>query len=452
MSVSSVETSAIAPSPPFNGSPIEPLADGPIRGELFGLDRLEGQARAIGASFTLLPPKKQGSPLLKRFESNGKVLVEAHSRIISDPDRDEARGIDAEWLADNFHIVEDTLREVRQDLPPGYDSELPKLAEPPWKGYPRVYALAISLVSHTDSELDENRVTRFVEVFQETSPLTIGELWALPTMFRLVLLENLRRLAEQMIWGWDERRRAERFAAEVLAAGGEINAALLRAFPEPSDPFVVRAMQLLRDQGTEASSSLDRLESYLESRGIDTNETLRREHRRQAANQVSVGNCVISLRLISALDWNTFFERVSRVEAILRDDPANVYPLQDFATRDRYRRSVEKVARRSNADEQEVARRVVTMAREGVGRGDSRGHIGYYLVDGGLPKLRKSFAYKPEGQERLLAWILEHPRTVYFGSIIGVLCLLLLIAVGSLATLGVAWWKLVLAALRSCCR
>ena len=115
-------------------------------------------------------------------------------------------GIDAEWLIDNFHIIEDSLREVRRDLPPGYDVLLPKLAVPPLVGYPRVYALALALVAHGDSELDETRIAAFVQAFQETAPLLIGELWALPTMLRLVLLENLRRLSDKMIWRWEETR------------------------------------------------------------------------------------------------------------------------------------------------------------------------------------------------------------------------------------------------------
>ena len=124
-------------------------------------------------------------------------------------DRDEIHGIDADWLADNFHIIDEVLHKVKQDLPRGYDLVLPKLGTTQLAGFPRVYALALTLIAHTDSELDETRINRFAQAFQEVSPLRIGELWALPTMFRLVLLDNLHRLAEEMLWGWDQRQRAE---------------------------------------------------------------------------------------------------------------------------------------------------------------------------------------------------------------------------------------------------
>ncbi len=354
-------------SEPIAGPFVDPEGKEPIRGELFGLERLEAHARQLAAACALAPARRAASPLLRRFAENERALVRTHGRIVGDDDPREGRGLDAEWLADNFHIVEDVLREVRHDLPHGYDEELPKLAQGRGRGYPRVHALALALVAHTDSELDEARITRYVDAFQEVAPLTIGELWALPTMLRLVLLENLRRLADQMLWGWDEWRCAERWAAGVLVRDG--NQSLLpnrliedREFTSPTDPAVVRVLQLLRDQGPKAGEVLERLDERLATRGTDANEILRREHHRQAVNQVSVGNCVISLRLLSALDWNAFFERSSKVEAILRDDPVSVYTNQDFATRDRYRRAVESIARRSGTDEQAVARRAVELA------------------------------------------------------------------------------------------
>ena len=160
----------------------------------------------------LAPRRRANSPLLEQFEQNSEILNQVHEQLTA---AGGPHGIDAEWLIDNFHIIEDSLREVRRDLPPGYDVLLPKLAVPPLEGYPRVYALALELVAHTDSELDETRIAAFVRAFQEAAPLMIGELWALPTMLRLVLLENLRRLSEKMIWRWEESRRAERWAKAV---------------------------------------------------------------------------------------------------------------------------------------------------------------------------------------------------------------------------------------------
>ncbi len=213
---------------------IDPRSEGPIRAERLGLERLEGYAARLAAACVLATPRRAGSPLLRRFVENTRVLIQVHRQLVALGDRRSLPGIDAEWLVDNFHIIDDSLREVHRDLPPGYDELLPKLVTPPLAGYPRVFALALALVAHCDSELDEARITRFVRAFQEVAPLTIGELWALPTMLRLVLLENLRRLAERMVWGWEERQRAERWAVRFPSPlVGEGDPPQLRRFDRP---------------------------------------------------------------------------------------------------------------------------------------------------------------------------------------------------------------------------
>ena len=212
-----VDPTSLASDP--TASPfIDPRGESPIRAELFGLDRLEALARRLASAAVVEPDLKVGDLLLRRFAENGEVLVKTNRRIVGEINRPDGRGIDAEWLADNFYIVEEVLREIKQDLPSGYYSELPKLAIGEVRGYPRVYTLALALGAHTDSELDEARITRFLQSFQSVTPLTIGELWAVPTMLRLVLVENLRRLAERLVRSWDESRLADAWVREHFPA------------------------------------------------------------------------------------------------------------------------------------------------------------------------------------------------------------------------------------------
>ncbi len=169
-----------------------------------------------------------------------------------------------------------------------------------------------------------------------------------------------------------------------------------------------------------------RLEAALAALGQESDEILGREHHRQAVNQITVGNCVLSLRVLSAVDWNAFFERTSLVQKILREDPGGIYSQQDFATSDRYRKVVEKIARASQADELTVARRVNELARTGSSEGAVKGHIGYYLVDRGEAGLRKAFGFKLDRRDWIVEWVLAHPRRFYWGSITLVLAALLL--------------------------
>jgi cyclic beta-1,2-glucan synthetase len=435
-----------APAASPAGPPFVDLAGrDPIRAELFGPEHLETHARRLAAASASVTRKQIGHPLLRRFRDNGRQLAQAHQRIADASRRQEVITPDAEWLLDNFHIVTETLREVQIDLPRGYYRKLPKLAAGPLAGLPRVYALALGLIAHTDSSLDENNLTRFVQAYQTVTPLTIGELWAVPIMLRLGLVENLRRLAQQMLEAWAHRREAE-ICAERLAvykdqaAHPGIRATLLshlRPRAGLADPYVVRLLQALRDHGPESSQLIEWVENYCADCSCPPADVLRREHQRQAANQVSVGNCVTSLRLLAVLDWMVFFERTSLVEARLRDDPAGVYARQDFATKDRYRQAVEKLARGSAHDELTVTRRALMLAhgheRERLytppAAGPSRpgaapDHVGYYLVGAGRPAFEQDLAYRPRLGDWLLATVLAHPGIVYFGSLAVVFALI----------------------------
>ncbi len=168
MNSSSVESAPVSTGElePVPAVLIDPRGAEPIRAELLGLERLESHALALAPACTLAPRARASSPLLGQFVENADILNQVHDRLTSHNDQ---HGIDAEWLIDNFHIIEDSLREVRRDLPPGYDELLPKLVVAPLGGYPRVYALALALVAHTDSELDETRIARFVGRFRKVT-------------------------------------------------------------------------------------------------------------------------------------------------------------------------------------------------------------------------------------------------------------------------------------------
>ena len=456
MSVTADPTVPAAPAAdPFTDLLIDPHRPGPIRAELFGLERLEEHGRRLAAVCSLEAARRANSPLLRRFADNGRFLVRAHEQIVEGGHQDEdCRGLAAEWLVDNFHIVEEVLREVKQDLPTGYDEELPKLAVGPARGYPRVHAVALALVAHNDSELDEARIVHYVQAFQEVTPLTIGELTG-PShrcSGKLVLLENHRlargnrcsRLGRPQACRELGRRSAGRetsahaggAAASHLDPDGDRPVLAPPPFHDPTDAAVVRLLQLLRDKGLAAAAALSQIETQLEALGTDANEVLRREHRRQAVNQVSVANCAISLRVLSAIDWNEFFEQQSQVERTLREDPAGVYAHQDFATRDRYRRIVEEIARGADVDEQDVVRYILDRARASLGDGTRQGHVGYYLVDRGLETLKARFRPALKWTTRAVAAALAHPLLTYFGAIFAVIVPLLVILAVAAAAAG----------------
>jgi cyclic beta-1,2-glucan synthetase len=429
------------PAPPRAVAPWVRDGRAPVRAELYGLESLEAEARALAAAGRHAVHGRAGSPLLARLAANQRVLIGTHQRIGAAVRGGEPLTSDAEWLLDNFYIIEEVLREIRHDLPRSYYRELPKLADGPFAGYPRVYALALALIAHTDSSLDEDHIARSVQAYQSVTPLTIGELWAVPTMLRLGLLENLRRLAEQMLDRWGEHARAEIWVEPLRArmAAGGANGYALAPLPATSDALVVRALQVVRDAGP--PEAFEYLKTFLAARGIQAAEVVRRANQHQAVNQVSVGNCVTSLRLLGVLDWAAFVERTNLVDPLLRQDPAGAYPRQDFATRDRYRQAIEKLAKHARFTEVEIARRALELARRA--EGEPAAHVGYYLVGDGASTLRAQAGYRPALRDWLLDLLLRHPNASYFGTMAVIGAALL----GLLASLAVpeSPWLVVLA-------
>ncbi|HEY0385633.1 MAG TPA: hypothetical protein VGC64_06455, partial [Pyrinomonadaceae bacterium] len=171
------------------------LEEEPIRGELYSVERLEQTAAQLAAEQQIFAAGSRGKSLLPRLEENGRRLILAYRALADALSGGRSISPAAEWLVDNFHIVEEQLREIREDLPQGYYRELPKLAAGELSGYPRIYAIALTLIAHTDSRLDTETLRRFIRAYQQVTPLSIGELWAIAITLRLALVENLRRLA-----------------------------------------------------------------------------------------------------------------------------------------------------------------------------------------------------------------------------------------------------------------
>jgi cyclic beta-1,2-glucan synthetase len=236
-------------------------AEKPLRDELLSIERLEERARALAARFTLDPDLRlKPRNVLPRFEDNARVLREAYLTMADDVHRGEYVTPAAEWLLDNFHLVASEVLDVRRNLPPGYYRELPKLALGELAGHARIYALSEELIRHSDSRLDRQQLVRFLNSFQAVAPLTIGELWAWPSMLTLALIENLRRLAEETIEARAAARAADAYVARFEAAGHGKPPPLPRNL-HPG--YVLQLLQRLREYGPRLSIVRAAVDSHL---------------------------------------------------------------------------------------------------------------------------------------------------------------------------------------------
>ena len=395
------------------------LDSSPLHGELLGVERLEERARALAAGFTLSRhARRSPQRLLRRLADDARVLRHAYRTIAGDVRRGEAVTPAAEWLLDNFHLVEGEIREIRHYLPTRYYLELPKLATRELSGTARVYAMAVEVLRYSDARLDLERLVRFMNAYQTVAPLTIGELWAWASMLKLALIEHVRRLSEELLEGRTGRIEADRHFAgfERTHAGGR----------PPQLPeilhvaFVDRLLQRMREYGAGAAELRKQLEERLGAAGTTVEEAVRAEHQRLAMNHVSMENSITSLRLCATLDWNRYVERVSLIEQVLQRDPPGVYARMEFASRDRYRHAVEELADPTGEAQVRVALRAIESARqagERWGPESSAAHVGHHLIGPGRRELEIDVAHHPGLRQRLRRALFDHATLFYLGSV-----------------------------------
>jgi cyclic beta-1,2-glucan glucanotransferase len=399
---------------PASSSPFAPGTQDPIRADLWSPERLEEHAESI-ARLRILARGKTGRRLSVR--DSGRVLLQCY-RDIAAVIRDEgATTPAAEWFVDNFHIVDAVVRQVREDLPLGFYRQLPKLADGPLEGYPRVLGLAWAFVAHTDSRVEPETLQRFVRAFQRVQPLTIGELWAVPIALRIVLAENLRRLAERIVSGRAARQAADALANDLLGLGGRPARPLAfqgLSATALSTAFTVELVQRLREQDPQSTPALRWLDEQIAKRGGSPDELVQAEHQSQAAMNVTVRNVITSLRMMSTLDWADFFESVSLVDDTLR--AGTRFGEMDFATRDQYRHAIEDLARGSRRSELEVARMAVTAARRAAPGGRSE-DPGDHLLAEGRPLFEKEIGYRIPARRWLARAFLSSATPRYLATI-----------------------------------
>jgi cyclic beta-1,2-glucan synthetase len=436
----------------------------PLRGEIFSVERLEQYAKFLAAEHKTVT-KKGRAQLLPRLEFNGRKLVDAYRTLVEAIRNGRAISPAAEWLVDNFHIVEEQLREIREDLPKSYYHELPKLAKGELTAYPRIYALALALIAHTDCRLDTNTLRRFIAAYQTVAPLSIGELWAVAITLRLALVENLRRLAMIIVRAREEREQADKLADKLLELASLQPSSLIRTLTDRLGKrdrlprtFVVQLIQRLREQDPAVMPVVEYLEERLNRQGITLELMIHEEHHRQAATQVTVGNIITSMRLLSTLDWRDFFESVSLIEPLLGQDPSGAYSKMEFATRDRYRHVIERISKGTRSDELVIARAAVKLAEDAAkigpdqtepSRGHREAHVGYYLVDAGLAQLESNYGYRPRVGARLRRFILRHATAAYLGSLAFLTLLMSSLLVTAMHAAGGTWALLIATTLLS---
>ncbi len=403
----------------------------PLQAELFSLEQMAEFAKSL-ARWHELEKTRGPDRLLPRLNENEKLLLEAY-QLLQDEAAKKTPLLPAdEWFLDNFHLIEEQIRLARKHLPKSFSRELPTLTIGKTAGFPRVYDMALEIIAHGDGRVEAGSLSAFVDAYQSLVTLKLGELWAIPIMLRLALIENLRRVATHITAGKLDRRLAGFWANRMITVVEKDPknlvlemADMARSNPPMSSAFVAELARRFQGQGPNLVLPLTWIEQHLSEDGLNIEQLVGLENQRRAEDQVSVSNSIFSLRFIHAMDWREFVETMSRVERILSRDPMDAYPRTDFTTRDRCRHRVEILAKRSSCSEETVATRALELARSAAkihGQEDRTAHVGYYLLNRGQAKLEQALRPRFTLGEHCERLVLRFALFFYLGAI-GVLTL-----------------------------
>ncbi|MGB9428631.1 MAG: glucoamylase family protein [Gammaproteobacteria bacterium] len=425
----------------------EPL----LRAELFNAEQMARHGEFLAGQHAL-SARRITERLLTRLSENENTLIEVSDLLTEAVKADLQITPASEWLLDNFYLIEEHIHIARRHFPKSYSRGLPGLSGGASAGLPRVYDIALEIISHGDGRVDAEGLSRFVAAYQTVTSLKLGELWAIPIMLRLALIENLRRVAVRIAISRKHRDLAIQWASQMIAIAEQDPKSLVLVIADmaESDPpmagsFVAEFARRLQGQSPALRLPLTWIEQNLSESSQNIEQLVQAENQQQAADQVSISNSIASLRFLEAMDWREFVETMSSVENVLRRDIGGIYGQMDFSTRDRYRRVLERLAKASELSETEVATKVIELARDRAathGDNDRGAHVGFYLIDKGLRSLEQMIGARSSAGEILRSLFRRSPLLLYAGGII----LLSAIAAAGLALMahaaGVHGWLL----------
>ncbi|MDH1574625.1 GH36-type glycosyl hydrolase domain-containing protein [Pseudomonas sp. GD03746] len=425
-----------------------------LRSELYSAQQLAEHGRWLSSQhrLSLLPAD---DALLDRLADNEHMLYTSCSALAASLPGSRPALPAAQWLLDNFYLVETHIRIAKRHLPTDYSLQLPRLDNGPSSGLPRVYDLALETICHGDGRVDAESLSGFIEAYQQRNTLSLGELWAIPIMLRLALIENLRRVAARVMAnladrdlanGWADTlcETAERDAKSVIL----VVADMARSAPPLTAAFVAELARRLQGHSSTLTQPLAWIEQMLSESALSIERNVQLDAQQQAIDQLSISNSIGSLRLLSTIDWRLFVERLSHVEQVLCQDPAAVYTAMDFTSRDHYRHIVERLARHSAFNEDQVARTAIELARAaGVGVDEAAGHVGFYLAGDGLPLLERKLAARVGLAERWQRLLHRAPLTFYLVPTVLLSCMLGWGLIGTIVAEGWPFWVTTLMAL-----
>ena len=363
-----------------------------IKGAVLDKYQLENYLEKLASEHTLQDKSEKKTYPIPRVQENFKIITKTYDLL----NQHLKLGINihpaGEWLLDNYYIIEETVKEILQELPLKKYVNFLGISTGTYKGYARIYVLASEIVAYTDGKIDSNNLGAYLKSYQKKKTLNMEEIWNINVFFKIAIIEKISNVCEKLYFSQLQKYKVENILERLIENKSREERKFFN-LPIPENnvyleenkyPFIEYMAFRLKKYGKKANVYIDILEEQVEKVGTTISEVIKKEHFDIAIKKVSIGNCIRSIQDLQRMNFLEIFEEINGVEEILREDPANVYEKMDFKSKDYYRNAIKEISKKTKISEIYIAKKALELAKtekkNEKNKDIKREHIGFYLI------------------------------------------------------------------------
>ena len=369
-------------------------------GVLLDKKQLEKYMEKLACDHNLKPESEEKTYPIPSLEKDFEYITMVYNLL----NEHIKLGIDihpaGEWLLDNYYIIEERVKQIKDELTLTKYKKFLGLDNGQYAGYARIYILAKEMCTYTDSNINKENLEFMLTSYQRRKTLNMDEIWNIELFIKIVIIENIKDICEKIYASQMQKYRVENIIERLVEQKNKdvqkFNKKQYKSYKfgygEMKYPFIEYMSYKLKKTDKDNYEYIEALEDAVEKMGTNINDVIKKEHFGIAIKKVLMGNCITTLKNISRIDFQEIFERINGVEEILKMDPAEVYNKMDYKTKAYYRGKIKELAKKTKISEVYIARKIVELS---TGKQGKKSHIGYYLIDEGKFDLYKEIKYKP---------------------------------------------------------
>ena len=402
-----------------------------IKGTVLDRYQLEQYLEKIASDHILTEKSAKDTYPIPRLKENFFVIKEIYKLLNEQIKQGIPIHPAGEWILDNLYVIEEIVKNISKELTLKKYTDFLGLANGRFKGFARVYVLATEMVAYTDGKINSENLEYMLQAYQTKKTLSMNEIWNIGLFIQIALIENIREICETIYMSQMQKSRVEEIICKYF--GEEKKKSRTVILPkimliengQVKNAFIEYMSYRLKKMGSKAYAYLNILEDEVAKTGSDIYEVVKKEHFDIAVKKVSVGNCILTLKAISRINFLEIFEKINRVEDILKQDPAKQYEKMDSTTKSYYRNAIQEISKKTKISEIYIAKKCLELslqASEKPEANEKSMHIGFYLISDGKETLLNSLLEK-----KITLKSNEEKAKIYIETVWGVSLLLALI-------------------------